>query len=403
MNAEQLHSVCEDVKREIEATAVIKKLKQLENALQQSISAPADVSHQETVSNLRYEIDRVLLKVEDEDRSALKRIIIDEIGGSELLGRGLHERMEESFTQIDVTPSLVQRDIAAMRQELETFLTGLNELIASFTKFDIGADELPPYSAELGVLIPRADADTRLRDLYVDLRKLNDELQVFQELVTGQSGNFRVRAISSSEYQFFLSMLPDVALKIGGAIWALMLAYDKLLDIRIKRQDFVDKKAPKNVTDAIDKWAENSMGEEIERIAKELIEQHKDVNRPAGRVHEIETALRIRLKRMAGRLDVGYHYSVRVGELPEPAAEEEDEEAQAERAKQSEVINAIQKAASNIEFRELPGNPVLPLEWRPESDALEDEKYTDADDTEGAPRKKKGPPKRASKKTPEGG
>src|SRR5690606_29431176 len=107
MNVEQLHAVCKDLKREIEAMAIVKRLKQLENSLQQSISAPAEVSHQESVSNLRNEIGSALSKVEDEDRSTLKRIIIDKIGGHDLVGRGLHERIEKSFTQVEITPSLV--------------------------------------------------------------------------------------------------------------------------------------------------------------------------------------------------------------------------------------------------------------------------------------------------------
>lgn len=395
MNAEQLHSVCVDLKREIETTAILKQLQQLEAALQQSISQPTEVAHQQAVSRLREQIRELLLQVDSEDRSAMKRIIIDEIGGTYLLGKGLYDRIEESFTQLNITPSLVQKDVSEMRQELDTFLAGLNELIASFDKFGIDADALPPYSAELGILIPRADADTRLGDLYRDLRKLDHELQVFQELVTGAAGNFRVRAISSSEYQFFLSLLPDTALAIGGAVWMLVQAYEKLLDIRIKQQEFVNKKAPKSVTDAVDKWAAALMTEEIQRIAKELIEQHKDVKRPDGRSNELETALRIRLKRIAGRLDVGYHYSIRVGQLPEPVKDEDDEEATAERAKQAEVINAIQKTASNVELRELPGNPVLPLEWRPESDELDDDEYTGTDDTKAAAGKKKSAPKEA--------
>ena len=137
------------------------------------------------------------------------------------------------------------------------------------------------------------------------------------------------------------------------------------------------------------------MSDEIEKIAKELIEQHKNVTRPDGRAHEIETALRIRLKRMAGRLDVGYHYSVRVGELPD-ASGEEGEETEAEREKKAEIITAIQKAASGIELKDLPGKPVLPLDWRPQSDALEDNQYSETTGkAKPTANKKKGSPKQS--------
>ncbi len=299
-------------------------------------------------------------------------MIIEEIGAETLVGQGLLDRIDESFMQIDLTPSVVQSDIVKIREEMAELLEGLNHLIEGFERFSIEMDELEPYEAELGVLIPRNNDGVKLSGLVVDLKNLNQELGVFQELVTGKAENFEVRSISSSELQFFLDILPETAAKIAGAIWALTLAYDKLLDIRIKRKEFEENDAPESVIEQLDNWAENLMGDSIKDLATELLEQHSDIERPDGREHELETSLRVTLKKMSGRLDVGYLFSVRVG--AEPEADEEDEDYdEEEHERQVEVVRSIQRDGSKIEHRVLPGDPVLPLEWRPDRESEDEE------------------------------
>lgn len=372
MNAEQLHAVCGELKQEIESTRLLQKLQELETSLSNSVGNPAQPQFQEEIQNHRTEISELLQKVEAENRPTNKRLIIAEIGAERLVGKGLLDRINESFAQIDLTPSVVHSDIAKIRQELVELLEGLNHLIEGFERFSIEMDELDPYEAELGILVPRNNDGVHLLGLVVDLKNLNQELGVFQELVTGKADNFEVRSISSSEFQFFLDLLPDTAATIAATVVALGLAYDKLLDIRIKRKELEEQEAPESVVEPLDQWAESIMGDSIKKLAADLVEQYSDVERPDGREHEIETAVRFTLKKMSGRLDVGYHFSVRVG--PEPDVNEEDEDyEEEEHQRQVEVVRSIQQDGSKIEHRELPGEPVLPLEWRPDGEEEQEE------------------------------
>lgn len=367
MNAEQLNAVCRELKREIESNKLVQKLQQLESALGSTVNQPGQAQHQQEVRTHREALKEVLEKIEAENRPVSKKLIISELGADRVLGEGLLDRIEDSFTQVDVTPSVVHSDVTAMRQELEELLAGLDHLINGFDRFGIGMDELDPYAAELGVLIPRRKESTRLQGLASDLRHLDKELRVFQELATGDSRNFEVRSISSSDFQFFLDLLPETGAAIASAIAALTLAYDKLLDIRLKRKQLADNDAPVEVTTEIDKWAERIMADAIDKLTDEFIDKYSEIDRADGREHELRTALRISLKQISARLDVGYHFSVRVGPLPDQS-EEEDEEGADERERKAAVVQAIKEDGSRIEHRALPGDPVLPLEWRPEAD-----------------------------------
>jgi hypothetical protein len=366
MNVEKLHAICIELKQEITSNDLPGALQRLETALQQLVNQPNQPQHQQQIGSIRDELRAKLTAIDEQERPVVKRKIIDEIGGTELLGGNLLARIAESFQQVEVTPSLVHADINALLAELNEFSQGLDELIAGFRKFDIEAEELEPFTAELGVIIPRRNNSDDLDSFAKDMLQLNKELQAFSELVTGQADNFQIRTVSSSDISVFLNVLPETAQAVVSTVALLMFGYEKLLDIRKKRQELTEKDAPKDVIDPLDKWAESIMEEQILEITAQLMEEFKGVDRPDGRINEVETKIRLSTKKIAGRIDVGYHFSARVAE-----AVHTEEDSEEEKERKTTVVESIKSKASKLEHQNLSGEPVLPLDWRPEENEEE--------------------------------
>lgn len=374
MNAEQLHAICLELRQEIDSAGLLNGLKQLGDALQNTLNQPGQPQPQEQVAASRKNLISALEKIESLERPVTKQQIIHEIGGGEILGRALKSRIEASFSQIDVTPALVQKDVMTMHSELANFRQGLDQLIAGFERLGIGAEELIGYVAELGVLIPRRDHAEDLGSFSKDLRNINIELMHFNELVTGRADRFKVRSLSSSDFSVFLEALPETAQVVVSTIAMLLIGYEKLLDIRKKKAELQEKEAPKEIIDGMDKWAESLMSGEINKITSHLLEQYKDVKRPDLRGNELEGHVRLSVKKLAGRIDVGYHFSARIGNVEEPTDEEgEGEGAETERARRTEIIADIKQKASQIQYRQMEGDSVLPLSWQPGGENNEDE------------------------------
>ena len=173
MNAEQLHSICLELRKEIDSANLVNGQKLLADALQNTINQPNQPQHQEQVATHIRSLISALEKIESFDRPVTKQQIISEIGGAEILGGALKSRIEASFTQIDVTPAVVQKDILEMHTELASFREGIEQLIAGFERLGISAEELIGYVAEIGVLIPRRDNAENLEYFSKDLQKLN--------------------------------------------------------------------------------------------------------------------------------------------------------------------------------------------------------------------------------------
>jgi hypothetical protein len=369
LNAEQLHTTCLELRKEIDSLGLLTELQQLATALQNSVNQPNQPQHQEQIGTSKNNLMSSLQRIESSERPVTKQHIIEEIGGSDLLGGPLKSRIEESFSQLDVTPALVQKDIAEMHSELESFREGIDQLIAGFERLDIETDELNGYVAELAILIPRRENADDLEFFSKDLKNLNRELQHFNELVTGSSEPFRIRSLSSSDYSVFLQFLPETAQAVVSTIALLLFGYEKLLDIRKKRADLVKEEAPEALIGEMDRWAESLMSEKIDQITDDLMEQFQDVDRADLRGNELKGHVRLSVKKLAGRIDVGYHFSARIGQVEEPSEEDaEDEELVAEYERKSDLIENIKTNASNIEYQSMDGEPVLPISWQPSSD-----------------------------------
>ena len=368
MNAEQLHKTCLELRQEIDSLGLLAELQQLTGSLQNSINQPSQLQYQEQIGTSKNKLINSLAQIESSERPVIKQQIIDKIGGSHLLGGALKTRIEESFIQHDVTPALVQKDITEMHSELTNFREGLDQLVAGFERLNIEADELDEYVAELAVLIPRRENADDLEYFSKDLKNLNREFQHFNELVTGEAGNFRIRSLASTDYSVFLQFIPETAQTVVSTIALLLLGYEKLLDIRKKRADLEKDKAPVALIDEMDKWAEDLMSEKIDQITDGLMEQFKDVDRADGRANELKGHVKLSVKQLAGRIDVGYHFSARIGEVAEPSEEEvEDEDIAAEFERKTNIVENIKTNASALDYQVMDEDPVLPLSWQPSS------------------------------------
>ncbi len=101
--------------------------------------------------------------------------------------------------------------------------------------FDIEEEEPAPGEFEIGFLIPRDAVGNELGELGEELVELKKEiLGPIQELATGTRTDVTVSMISSSEFQVFLEVLPDVAAMLSQIVVELYQAYERIMSIREK-------------------------------------------------------------------------------------------------------------------------------------------------------------------------
>ena len=99
MNAERLHIIARAVQDELRQTNLVGRLSELVSHLQNMVSQPQQPGHQQNVSSVQDAIYQALDNAVSNNFSPAWRQILEEIGGVDLLGMTLKQRLQEIFAR----------------------------------------------------------------------------------------------------------------------------------------------------------------------------------------------------------------------------------------------------------------------------------------------------------------
>ena len=365
MNAEQLHSVVSELRDVSEDDRSLRLLRTLLDHLQNRVTQPQEPQHQTDASNARGELIQSLNESEFNGWAAFKRQTVSEIGGGELFGLELAERIEESFLQHEASPETIRSHLEELWEQLNTFLGGLNNLINAFNQFEIGAEELEPGEGEIGILIPREMADG-LDVFGKHVRAIDREFKTLSELATGSADNFEIRTISSSDFTILVAAIPEVVNVVSYIVTALRFSFEKLVEFRELKEKMGAINVPsKTSVESLDQDESDHMANEISTLLDQVKGIYREVQQ-AGRGGDFHVALESTVKSIASRIERQYTFSFRI----EPPEVESDKEPSEEALRQSEMANNVAEMNRRLQQAKAlpPGRPILPIGWLSEDD-----------------------------------
>ena len=234
------------------------------------------------------------------------------------------------------------------------------QLLKAFGLFDIEFDDLSPGEAELGMLVPRESINSELFRFNRELSDLDKIVKVFEELTTGQRRDPKIRSLSSSDLTVLLDMWPVAGAALAAAVERIAAFYKQTLEIKKLKLETKRLELPDTISDQLDTEANKIMETKLVSLRKELLQIYYGADN--GRKNEIETELGFALNKIANKVDRGVHFEFRANE-PEPAAEGEAEELQANKIR--EATRSINEAGRRLLYVEQSHEKILQL---PEGD-----------------------------------
>jgi len=270
LNAERLHVVAKAIQQELTSARVLENLTDVTNALQNLVNQPANPQYQQIVANKRKELEVALKNAASDNFSPAWRQIVRQIGGEDLLGVVLEERLRTTLERNQITPSNALQEIREIQQSLTNFKGAIDQIVGGLRILRIGTEDLAPGEAEVGVEIPRAAIENDLAGLEKELGELKFILRTFLEFSTGTSGPIPLRTISSTDLQFYFTAVPGAAAALAYAINLLVDAYKKIVDIRRNHAELKDGGVPADVLKPLEDYANNAIKQKIEDFVVEI-------------------------------------------------------------------------------------------------------------------------------------
>jgi hypothetical protein len=363
MNAERLHAICIELKESIDSVALLNKLKQVVGNLQNIVNNPQDAAQQQELTKNLNGLYEALRDFPSNYFSPAWQQALDELGGSQILGSNLEEKIRGILEKNQITTATAHQEIQKLFQELQQFKSAVDGVLTAFAQLRIGAEELDPGECEVGILIPRNAVHNNIQEFGKELQDLNFILGTFSELASGDRETFEIKAISSTELMVFLAAIPPVAACVAHAAEKIINFYKTLLEIKKLKGELKKQGLEEEEMGGINEHANTLMSNGVEEVTQEIVEEYYQGN-DDNRKNELTNAVRIALNKLANRIDQGFNVEVRAEPMEEPEEGEEDK-VSAEDQEKSEYVSRVLSASETLQFMKLTGPRILHLPEKP--------------------------------------
>lgn len=355
MNVERLHRVIYDFKKDLEKTNLLALIQNVRDNLQNVVNQPNQPAYQTNLVASLEDLNQGLSSSNYNNYTPMFKEIISEISNEMNFGEDLKIEIQNIFATNTITPAKALEDLNKIYDDYSALQTGITNTINGLKSLNIEKEELAPGECELGYTIPRIYIDNKLVELKNEISELNFILNVITEAVTGQTEEYKVKTISSSEFLLYVIIGLQVADVLSKATERILNHYKQILEIKVLRNQLAEKGVPAKETISIDQFANGLMEAEIKKIAREVIDEHYKGEKT--RKNEIENGLTIALNKLANRIDNGFNIEIRVEPLPKPKEDEKNEEYESK----TQLIKTIQQSAKKIDYIEAKGKSILQL------------------------------------------
>lgn len=350
MNAERLHAIARILIEELSEQRTAAALQALVTALQQIVQQN-NQSAQQSVAGARDQFYKSVTDTPTDSFTPAWRQILIEIGGDDLFGRNLKERVEKTLADNQMTPGVAQQELAEILDRLQRFSKALDQLVASFSHFNIGSEELAPGEGEIGLLIPRQAVHDKLEEFTNELDDMKFILNTFSELATGHKDDLKIKTLSSSALMLFLAAAPGFAAMVAKAIDFVVGQYKRILEIKKLQLELDRLELPEEISVKTKEHANSIMETSIEKFTIEIVnEYHK--GKDGERKNELRNAVKISLNKIANKIDHGFNFEVRIA----PSVDDTEDSEEIEQA-----VQTIKAASENMQYIKLEGPPILAL------------------------------------------
>lgn len=375
MKAERLHSVAAAVLSETTGNQIPEKIETLAAILQATLANPAAANVQ-AMNQAREALRDALASSATNSSPASWRELIAESRIDHLVGTGLWHDIEKRLGSNSLELAGVPAQLRETAQAVSALTQHTQALIHALDYYEVQTEASEPGGFSFGVQIPRDDIASSFDEFIREARDINYIVRVFSEVATGTTGETTLASLSSSDY--FISLIPasvTIVAVLAKSINWLLDAYQKVQNIKKTTAELKGLKAPQQVQETIEQWAEEVMKEEVKRQVASFAADYISKNtQDAGRRRELEIALEHAINMIANRIDRGFGFEVRALP-PSPVTDEAPlgDETKSTSMTADEMLHyrTIVEIAAAMRLTNSSGNSVLSL---PEPSSSEVEK-----------------------------
>jgi len=247
--------------------------------------------------------------------------MLESIEAEQFIGDALFSRIISAIEENPAAPTLAQQALQKVFQDTQEFYLHVTNIDNSFSVLGVEYDDLVEGEAEIGLLVPRDEQSSTLKDLSKEFNQWHNALSPIAEVFDPNAPQLQIKVCATTDWMVYLATTPLVLFGVSTCVRGV----NEILRDLIETKSLIDKLGEKNVSpEAIEKL-QIEHSERGKKELRSLAEKTVDNNYKEdddGRKNELKNALRQSLTIIAEKITSGAKLEVRM--LPPATPESEN-------------------------------------------------------------------------------
>lgn len=265
--------------------------------------------------------------------------MLESINAQQFVGNALFERVRAAISANPAAPSLASQALLKIQQDAETFFQHIANVDTAFTQLRVEYETLESGEAEIGLLIPRIEGSSSLKDLSKEFNQWHNALSPIAEIFDPTTPQLQIKICATTDWMIYLASTPPVLWGLSKCVKGVNIILKDLIETRA----LIEKNRSSTAIDALKIEQEDEAKSKFRELADSTVEENYKGTDQA-RKNELKTALTLSLSTIAEKITNGAKIEVKMLPPAEKDSAEVDEHNQEETNIEFDKLKQLAKA-----------------------------------------------------------
>lgn len=375
MHLGRFHKAVEQLADDFKTTNHTQLFENLINTLNGVASNPGNADQAAAYKNQLEQFRQALAKTELNNPRPVLQVMLESIEAQKYIGDQLFKRVMDAISSNPAAPTLAVQELQKLKDSTAKFYQSITSIDNAFTHLRVEYEDLNHGEGELGILIPREENSSSLKNLSKEFNEWSNALSALTELFDPDAGPLQIRTCATTDWMIYLAATYGVLAGVSECLKKINEILRELVETRKLIEQLKGKNSNAEAIKLLDEENKNQLSTDIRKLAEDLVDQNYKGNDDA-RKHELKNAVDSALTQIAKKITKGARIEMKflAHERPETKEGEDEPNLTAEQEKEEMLALRLDEEIALLNFSGSTAHVTELLETAAQAANVEDEK-----------------------------
>ncbi len=304
MHLGRFHRAIEQLADDFKTTNHTQLFENLINSLNAIAQNPGNAEQAATYKGQLESFRQALLTSELNHPRPVLQVMLESIEAEKFIGEQLFSRVMSAISSNPAAPTLAIQELQKLKESTAKFYQHVTTINNAFTHLGVEYENLAHGEGELGILIPREENSSSLKNLSKEFNEWSNALASLTELFDPDAGPLQIRTCATTDWMIYLAATYPVLEGVSRCLKKINEILRELVESRNLIEQLISKKSSPKAVELLEDENKNKLSSDIRKLAEELVEQSYKGDDEA-RKNELKNAVDSALTQIAKKITKG--------------------------------------------------------------------------------------------------